>query len=306
LCIMGLLGCTGVVLFNVLLVVATLPAYVIAKVGVMLTACKPFRGNSCRRRAVLVATCLAWRVVLSCCCWVRVHAEGIRSLRRELGASGRPAVIVANHASFMDTILIVTMLPLAKIARIRMLVSAHLLKMPFLGTIVQAMGHQAVPFKSGGVDGGFEIDKELMAVRQRELEEHVAQGGMAGWYPEGTMNRGDGREVGTFRAGGFALAVHLDLEVWCVAFQGNAACWPRTAAVGGRPSRIGVRIFRLCESSHAFITQAGISLEDERAASIHVANSAHRGIQSLVDELAAAGYAVPAEQGLSQPLIAGS
>mmetsp|Transcript_48113 Transcript_48113/g.148506 ORF Transcript_48113/g.148506 Transcript_48113/m.148506 type:complete len:190 (-) Transcript_48113:169-738(-) len=166
-----------------------------------------------------------------------------------------------------------------------MFVSSHLLKMPLLGTIVEAMGHLAVPFKSGE-NGKFEVDKERMAERMREFEEHVAAGGLAGWYPEGTMNRGNTEEVQLFRAGGFALAVHLDVEVWCVAFHGNAVCWPAAAAVGGRPARIGVKISNLCDSSRTLISDGDVNSNDERAACLHLSNTTHARIQRDLSELA--------------------
>jgi len=282
---MGLEMHVAVFCFNLLLVLFTLPAFLIAKLCVLSGAVKPVCSGGLREQTVLVFTCLMWRVAMFCSFWVRLDIEGLKEFRSTLSASGRPAVIISNHASFLDTILLVTFMPLAKQARVKMLVSGHLLNMPIIGTIATAMGHTSVPFKATGADGTFELDKELMAQRQKEMELHVASGGIAGWFPEGTMNRGDVREVSTFRAGGFSLAVRLDLEVWCVAFHGNTTCWPRTAAVGGRPARIGVKIFRLCDSTHAFVKDAKVDLSDERAASIYLANAAHDQVQAAVKQL---------------------
>lgn len=97
---------------------------------------------------------------------------------------------------------------------------------------------------------------------------------------------GDNLHPATFRAGGFALAVEVDVEIWCVATVGNNVCWPRRAAAGGAPSRIGVKLFKLCESSHKFAASAG----DERARAILLADSAHDRIKEAIDELVAAGY----------------
>lgn len=304
---MGVLQHVAVVLFNLSLILLTLPPYVVALVAVTTAKCRPLAANSFRRRAVLATTCLAWRMLFLLCCWVRIRVDGLYALRSGLGATGRPAIIIANHSSFMDTILLVTFMPVSKIVDMKMMVSSHLLKMPVLGTIVAAMGHKAVPFKSGGPSGTFEVDKELMAVRQKELQDHVAAGGLAGWFPEGTINKGDIREVKTFRAGGFTLAVHVDVEIWCVAFQGNTACWPATAAVGGRPAKIGVKIFKLCDSSHSLILNSNIDLSDDRAASLQLANCAHGKVQLLVDQLAKEGYVTyPARDEATRPLLQGT
>lgn len=274
----------AVFFFNLIMVLFTLPAFMFAKVCIWSSAIVPLEPGCLREKAVLIFTCIMWRMTMFCACWVRQDIDGLASFRENLGASGRPCILVANHASFLDTILLVTYMPLAKQAKIKMLVSSHLFHMPVIGTIAKAMGHKAVPFKATGADGSFELDKEVMAKRQQEMELHVASGGLAGWFPEGTMNRGDVREISTFRAGGFAIPVHVDVEIWCIAFQGNTVCWPRAAPVGGRPSKIQVQIRRLCESSHASIATAGLE-GDERAASIHLANSAHDVVQAAVRQM---------------------
>jgi len=298
--VMGGLAGAAVLLFNFLLVLCTVPSYLLAKFAVLSARVKPLHADSCRRRAVLVSTCLAWRFALLCCCWIRVKVEGLPTFQSAIGKSGRSPVVVANHASFMDTILLVTFMPLSQIGKTKMFVSSHLLSMPLLGTIVAAMGHLAVPFKSTAA-GKFEVDRERMAERMQELEAHVKEGGVAGWYPEGTMNRADPREIQAFRAGGFALAVHLDVEVWCVAFQGNAVCWPASAPVGGRPARIGVDISQLCKSSHAHIADGNVDLSEERAACILLATAAQERVQQRVTELVDGGYGAAPD--ISKPLL---
>mmetsp|Transcript_2175 Transcript_2175/g.4842 ORF Transcript_2175/g.4842 Transcript_2175/m.4842 type:complete len:325 (-) Transcript_2175:104-1078(-) len=297
----------GIFCFNLLLVIFTLIPYLIAKFSVLSAKCKPLRARSWRRRAVLVSTCLAWRLALLCSCWIRVRVDGLAAFRSGLGRSGRSPVIVANHLSFLDTILLVTFMPLRRISNIKMFVSSHLLKMPFIGTITQAMGHMAVPFKTTE-SGRFDVDKEKMVERMRALEEHIAAGGCAGWYPEGTMNRKDIQEVQMFRAGGFGLATHLDVEVWCVSFQGNTVCWPASAPVGGRPARIGVRIAQLCESSHSHLAQGNVSDSDEQRATRHMAETSREMVQQGVKKLLEEGYGPPPESLVidpSKPLLPG-
>jgi len=234
---------------------------------------------------------------------VKKDYSGIHEFRSELGNTGLPSVILANHTSFMDTIVLVAMTPLAHVSRVKMFVSGHLQKMPILGTLVNVMGHLVVPFKSKGAEGGHEVDKEKMAERQKELHDHVSSGGIAAWFPEGTMNREGGQHLQTFRAGGFTLAVSVDVEIWCVAMQGQAICWPPNASVGGRPSAIGARIFRLCDSSHALLRDRGIDLNNEREASLFLANYAHDQMQKRVDDLIAEGYGEHASTDCSESLL---
>lgn len=290
--------------FILFLIPCTTPAFCVAKVSMLFARCRPLGRRSWRRRATFLTTLLGWRLLFaSCSCWIRVHIEGLHEFRAALRSSSRPAIIVANHTSFLDTLLLVTLFPIAKIGDIKMFVSSHLLKMPILGTLNRAMGHLAVPFvASDATEGGFELDAELMAMRQQELEEHVAGGGLGGWYPEGRMNPGDTREVGMFRAGGFTLPARVDSTIWCVAFRGNDVCWPRTASVGGRPARIGIKIFKLCESTHEFVRNGIGSSADEKAASRYMANQAHDKVQAAINELDAAGYAGSSPK--EKPLLA--
>merc|ERR1712107_373878 len=161
------------------------------------------------------------------------------------GSSGRPAIILCNHLSFFDIMLALTLMPTSKAWRVRMMVSNHLFKMPFLGTIIKGMGHQAVPFKKASSDSkSFEIDKELMEERLELLQQHAEEGGFVAFFPEGTTNKNDPHVVATFRAGGFKLPTNVDVEIWCMAFVDNNLTWPTSAAVGGRPVRIGVRLFQ--------------------------------------------------------------
>lgn len=294
----------GIVFFNIILILCTLPVYLIAKVSIILAMCKPMRANSYRRKAVLISTCIAWRIALGLSCWIKRDCEGLREFHATLGNNGRPAVIVANHASFMDTILLVALTPLSKISHVKMLIASHLLKIPCLGTIASAMGHLAVPYKQKASEGSFELDKELMAVRQQELQDHVAAGNIAAWFPEGTMNRDNIQDIKTFRAGGFTLTVNVDVQIWCVAEVGQSICWPARSSAGGAPCKIGVRIFKLCESSKGLLAAQTGDFKDPHDAAVFLANLAHEQIQERVNQLVADGYGEKrADTGIAEPLL---
>jgi len=152
--------------------------------------------------------------------------------------------------------------------------------------LITTMGHIAVPFKANEA-GKFKLDKDLMVVRQQILEDHTKAGGIAGWFPEGQMNDGLRPEnLGMFRAGGFALCVHVDVEIWCVSIMGASICWPTRAQVGGRPAEIKVRIVQMCESSHRFLSteSGGPGLSDERVASVYLAEHAHDVVLNALKE----------------------
>jgi len=170
--------------------------------------------------------------------------------------------------------------------------SEHLFKMPIIGALCKGCGHLPVAFTSQK-DNDFSVDKEKSADVQLNLEQHVQAGGIGAWYPEGTINAGDPTKLQTFRAGGFTLATRVDCEIWCLATVGNAVCWPKRAAMGGRNCNIGARFFRLCESSFSATQQAVVphGTSPERAHALHLAKFAQDRMQTEIDSLVDAGWA---------------
>merc|ERR1712226_901674 len=108
---------------------------------------------------------------------------------------------------------------------------------------------------------------------------------MVAFFPEGTTNKNDPHIVATFRAGGFKLPTNADVEIWCMAFVGNNLSWPTSATVGGRPARIGVRLFQFCQSSKQYLATLGGGAMDERQKTIALANVVHDAVQEHVNKL---------------------
>lgn len=245
------------------------------------------------RKAVIVLSSLAFRATFLCLrCCIQIEIDGKNEFDDALRGSGQAVIIVANHTSFLDVMLVAAICPLRVVGSIKMFVSSHLQKMPFLGTIVKAQDHLVVPFKASGRDGGFELDKQLMAERMDILKDHAADGGIAGWFPEGKINDVDPHEVQQFRAGGFVIPAEVDCQIWCVAFVGNSRCWPRDALVGGNPSRIGVRIVKMCDSSEHLLSSVGLPVRkaDDKHRSVFLANACHSRIQNEVTALVHMGF----------------
>eukprot|EP00933_Yihiella_yeosuensis_P061994 TRINITY_DN64897_c0_g1_i1.p1 TRINITY_DN64897_c0_g1~~TRINITY_DN64897_c0_g1_i1.p1 ORF type:complete len:315 (+),score=35.88 TRINITY_DN64897_c0_g1_i1:55-999(+) len=282
------------IFFNLCLLLFLTPAWLLSVIGLSLKRCGLCCSTGCLRNGVIKLSCLAFRATFAClCCFIRRDLNGWNEYHRAMKSrrsreGDRPIVVVANHTSFLDVMLALELTPLSEVGRSKMFVSGHLLKMPFLGSIVEAMDHLAVPFIKGAQ--GFELDKELMAERMEILREHVADGGVAAWFPEGKLNDVDPHEVQQFRAGGFSIPSDVDCEIWCIAFVGNSLCWPRTAMVGGSPAKLGIEFFRLCESSSELLAKAGHKVEEDRSRSLHLANLAQNAIQEAVTDLVHRGY----------------
>jgi len=125
------------------------------------------------------------------------------------------------------------------------------------------------------------------------LEQHLQQGGNTSWYPEGTINKNP-CILQKFRAGGFVLPLKVDTEIWCMAFVGNPTSWPRGSILGGAPARIGVKVWRVCESSYEFRAAHNELSEsdsaDDKGKAVSWARYVESDFQKAVNELVAQGF----------------
>lgn len=281
----------GILFFNLFLVIFTAPAYVVALIGscfqcVLPRSCKEGY-EDCLARVVIITAQTGWRIVLLLCFWVCITVESSSEMveaLKETRASGGAFVLIMNHTSFLDTIMAVALFPICHVGSVRMMVSQHLKKMPFLGTIVTAMQHFSVPFKSD-VDGVFEVDKEAMGPVLEKYEQWMLDGNIASWYPEGALNKENPIQLQTFRAGGFGMVTRNDASIWAGVFVGNDVCWPSRAAAGGRPCRISLKHLEICDSSSLLLEKAGLGQAQEKDRNIYLANHAREVMQKQIDDV---------------------
>lgn len=276
-------------LFTFFLVLSMAPVFMGCCLGRLIVGLLP---SSCEARAsdelagVLIRlTCLAWRMTIMLSCWIRVETQGAEDFFAALRVR-RPRCLIGNHLSFLDTIVLVSLAPVLQANAFRVLVSSHIMRLPVLGFMIRSMGMVEVPFKNARDESDWSCDEEAMSVSFQRLEAHLWRGGVAAWYPEGLMNRDDGKQVGFFRAGGFAMPVKGDCEIWGAALVGTSHCWPRKSPLGGSPARIQCKFFKICDSSLACVEAAGLKGNDnERERCIYLANHARQKMQVAVSQL---------------------
>lgn len=280
--------------FGVLVLMTTLPAWFVAKIGLCIINHLPQK-QQVKARAFLsriVYRCLniGWYSTTALCPWVNMRYEGFTEFRKGLAsARGKPRLVLINHVSFLDSFMVLGSMPFIDIADMKTMASDHLFEMPVIGMLCQGCDHLPVSYKTQK-DDDFSVDKEKAVEIQRKLEDHVRAGNIGAWYPEGTINAKNPQKLSTFRAGGFTLAARVDCEIWCMVSVGNAVCWPKRAAMGGRPCNIGVKAFRLCESSNKLLKDAAVE-NVERDQALHLANYAQTQMQEVLDGLVAGGWA---------------
>jgi 1-acyl-sn-glycerol-3-phosphate acyltransferase len=131
----------------------------------------------------------------------RVRAEG-----RDPATLPSPAVLVANHSSFLDVLLLLAVLP----PTVRFGAKARLTTYPILGTILRRSRYALVQRGT----------RESAATLATTIDE----GDSLFVFPEGTFVRSPG--LLPFRLGAFQVAMEKRVPVVPIALRGTRAVWP--------------------------------------------------------------------------------
>lgn len=107
----------------------------------------------------------------------------------------RSSVIVCNHLSYLDPILLISLLP-----RQRTIVKSTFFKVPFFGWLLKNSGY--VPSITSEMMG------PAMIENLENIKEHLAAGGNLFVFPEGTRSRGG--KLAPFNKGVFSIARYCD------------------------------------------------------------------------------------------------
>lgn len=118
----------------------------------------------------------------------------------------KPAVIIANHTSFLDTLAVGMITP-----KIIYLVNDWVYNSPIFGRIVKLAGYYPA---SQGIEGSVE-----------HLRDKIEKGYSLMVFPEGT--RSNTSEINRFYKGAFYLAAHFKIDVLPVYIHGNSETLPK-------------------------------------------------------------------------------
>lgn len=118
----------------------------------------------------------------------------------------KPAVIISNHTSFLDTLAVGMVTP-----KIIYLVNDWVYNSPIFGRIVKLAGYYPA---SQGIEGSVE-----------HLRDKIEKGYSLMIFPEGT--RSTTNEINRFYKGAFYLAEHFNLDVLPVYIHGNSETLPK-------------------------------------------------------------------------------
>jgi 1-acyl-sn-glycerol-3-phosphate acyltransferase len=167
-----------------------------------------------RRRAVAAAA--RWSFLLS---GLRPEIHGIENLPES------SCVVVANHASYVDGILLKGFLP----ARFSFVIKGEMRNVPIAHFMMRRSGARFV-----------ERFKSSESARDARQIVKAARGGESlGFFPEGTFLKEPG--IGRFRAGAFMAAIKGDMPVVPIAIFGTRVLLA-SGQVLPRPSKIRIEI----------------------------------------------------------------
>ena len=198
---------------------------------------------------------LAFVVAIVVALFFALFVPGLHRRRRGATASGRlffllagiPAkvsgldnipdehcIVVANHASYLDGVILNAFLP----PRFSFVIKGEVQKVPVMHFLLRRMGSQ---FVERFVAAGSTRDA-------RRLVKAAASGESLAFFPEGTFIKEAG--LGRFRPGAFAAAIKGEMPVVPVSIRGSRDILP-AGTLAPRPGRLIIDILPAIDASGA-------------------------------------------------------
>ncbi len=200
--------------FNLFLLMCTLAQIIIPTLAFL-----PVRGI-CKRRWMHRAICQSARLVL----WMTSLTEHKILVNPSNETFEKPSVVVANHHSFIDILLLLSLSP-----RLVMVTNGWVWRSKIFGRIIRYLGFCCV-------DEGYE-----------EVTEHVRKMFHEGYsvvvFPEGTRSK-DGRTMGRFHKGAFYLAEQLGADLVPVLIYGTGMICSKRQPFNIREGNYGAKILQ--------------------------------------------------------------
>jgi len=174
----------------------------------------PVPWQSLRRRMVRGAA----RMVLRAC-WMPLQTRHLENL------PPTPCVVVANHASYLDGVVLFAALPPV----FGFVIKREMSRVPLASLLLRRIGSHFVD-RGRGQKGARDT---------RKLLKRANAGGALAFFPEGTFQREPG--LAAFRSGAFVIAARAKLPVVPVAIRGTRSALPAGSFMP-RPGRIVVEL----------------------------------------------------------------
>jgi 1-acyl-sn-glycerol-3-phosphate acyltransferase len=137
--------------------------------------------------------------------------SGVRvKLRGEEHLPAGPCVVVANHASYIDGVLLKAFLP----ARFSFVIKKEVSKVPIAGLLLRRIGSEFVD----------RFNRNAGAMDARRIIKAADAGQALAFFPEGTFNAEPG--IGKFHTGAFVIAARAGMPISPIAIHGTRFMLP--------------------------------------------------------------------------------
>lgn len=194
---------------------------------------------------------------------MRLDAHGLEQLPQ-------PCIVVANHSSYLDGVVLCALLP----AWFSFVIKREMAAVPLAGTLLRRIGAEFV-------ERG---DRVRGARDARRLLRNAQTGQALVFFPEGTF----GPDVGLrhFHIGAFAAAVRANAALVPVAIRGTRACLP-PGSPWPRPGRIRIDVLAAVPPA---ASRAGATLgenerdRDDRARALRLRDAARAALLAALGE----------------------
>ncbi len=152
------------------------------------------------------------------------------TIRNASALPSTSCVVVANHASYLDGVILTAALP----ANFSFVIKREVRKLPVAHLLLRRLGSHFVD----------RFDRHRSAMDTRRILRAAHAGQALAFFPEGTFEPEPGLRA--FRTGAFATAVRARLPVVPVAIKGSRGILPASAVLP-RPGRLEIEICELLE-----------------------------------------------------------
>lgn len=184
-----------------------------------------------------------------------------------------PSVIVANHSSYIDGVLLKAMLP----ARFAFVIKKEMVKVPLAGLLLRRLGAEFVD----------RFNRHSGAMDARRLMRAASGGGSLVFFPEGTFTERAG--VGRFHGGAFVIAARTQMPVVPLAIHGARDVLPADSILP-RPGKIRIVVLPpvIAPATLPSASVANFQRDESRSAILQVLQepdlSADDGVATLAAE----------------------
>ena len=149
----------------------------------------------------------------------------------------RSSVVVCNHLSYLDPLLLISLFPLQKT-----IVKGIFFKIPIFGNVLKFSGY--IPTSKNGAISTWMIEK------MEDMEEYLVSGGNLFIFPEGTRSR-NGR-IGDFQEGAFKLAKRSKAPIRALSLKGTDEIFRpgKFLFCGSKKITLGIRLIGAMEPDY--------------------------------------------------------